>query len=179
MRFSVILCIFIAAQQDSYYSQEEYYKQFPQYTQAQSNDYHGYSTPSGINSNANSVQVIEVSIPNQITGAGSFGISKSDQSIISGVIKQYLSGQSQSGPTVPYTFSVHTYNDKKSPYSSSQQTAYGSQAMVNSQSQYNQAANYQQPNYYQQQQQSSYDYSNYNYKQQQHQREVEIYEQKL
>lgn len=135
--------------------------------------YHGYSTPSGIKS-ANNIQVIELSLPHKISGT--FGISESDQSIISGVIKQYLA-QSETGSPSPYTISIQAYNDKNSPYANPQ-TVYGTQTTVNSQLQYNQASNYQQPNYYQQQQ-SSYDYNNYNYKQQQHQREVEIYEQKL
>lgn len=152
-----MIFIFLSAQQ--YYSQEDYYKQFPQYTESKSNSYHGYSTPSGINSNANNVQVIEVSIPNLPSIAGAFGISKSEENVLSGVIKQYLSS-SQGGK--PYTFSIQA----------------GTHAAANSQSQsqYN-PASYQQPNYYQQQ--PSYDYNSYSYKQQQHQREVEIYEQKL
>lgn len=161
-RFVRILTFYVfifSAQQ--YYSQQDYYKQYPQYAQPQSNGYHGYSTTPGINSNANAVQVIEVSIPS----VGNFGLSKSDESIISGVIKQYLSSsQSESVPSsVPYAVAIHAYSDKKLPYSNSQ---------------YSQASNYQQPNYYQQQQ-ATYDYNNYNYKQQQHQREVQIYEQKL
>ncbi len=173
----IVFHFVFSAQQ--YYSPENYYKQFPQYAQSKSNGYHGYSTPAGINTNANSVQVIEVSIPNlpnlpNLSGVN-FGISKSDESIISGVIKQYLSSsaQTQSGPTVPYTVSIHSYNDKNQPNS---QNVYGTQATINSQSQYSQA-NYQQPNYYQQQ--PPFDYNNYNYKQQQHQQEVAIYEQKL
>lgn len=178
-KLKLIFSFIFSAQQ--YYNQQDYYKQFPQYAQAQSNGYHGYSTPAAINSNANSVHVIEVSIPNSPILSGSFGISKSDENIISGVIKQYLtqsSSPSKTGPVIPHSISIHSYNDKKTPYVNSQ-NLYGNQATVNSQAQYNPAVNYQQPNYYQQQQQQQYDYNNYNYKQQQHQREVEIYEQEL
>lgn len=164
-----LLIFFSKFSAQQYYSQEDYYRQFPQYTQSKSNGYHGYSTPSGINSNANSVQVIEVSIPNLPELSSAFGLSKSEENVLSGVIKQFISG---SGSMVPYTFSIHSYNDKNPP-----QNLYGNQATINPQLQQNQGSNYQQPNYYQQQQ-LAYDYNNYK-QQQQHQREVEIYEQQL
>lgn len=167
--YGVLGCLALTNAQQ-YYNREDYYKQFPQYTSSEANSYHGYSTPPGIKSNANSVQVIEVSIPSLQNLAGAIGISKSDESVISDVIKQYLTA-SQSG--TPYTFSIQAYSDKKSPQANSQ-NLYGTHATINPQSQYN-PNNYQQPNYYQ----PPYDYSSYNYKQQQHQREVEIYEQKL
>lgn len=103
------------------------------------------------------------------------GISEQDQSILSGVIQQYL-GSSQSGSMKPFAFQLQAYTSDKN-----SQNTQGTQASAYAQAQYNNQA-YQQPNYYyqQQQQQYAYDYNSYNnYKQQQYQREQQAYEQKL
>jgi len=157
---------------DSYYDRNEYYSKYPQYTDANSNAYHGYTTTPGINTNANNVQVIEVSIPDIPINGKIIG-GKVETSLLNGVISQLLS-QSQTGQRVPYSFSIHTYSDKKTPYVNPQ-SLYGGQASANAQSQYFQTSHYQQPNYYQQQQ-YSYDQT---HKQQQYQKELELYEQKL
>lgn len=114
------------------------------YAKTQSNGYHGYSTPS---TNAKEIQVIEVSIPNNPLFNGAFGI-KAEEGILSSVIKQYLS-QTGSGSSIPYTFSIHAYNDKNVPLSTyaNAHNLYGNQGTLNSQSQYSHVSAYQHPIY--------------------------------